>query len=174
MAEKQIEKINNVIVTEFAKTIEMFDLSPSEARLFSILYLEGKPMTLDEMSKALGKSKTSISMGIRNLLDLNLVSRVWKKGVRKDLYVAEESLYKKFMTSFIHKWLEATTRQKLSLKEIEKDLEVKKELFTGEEMDEEFYEAFSRLKEMIAFHQSIEKAFKQIKPPSKFHSNIQD
>ena len=42
-------EITNKIMLEFSKTIEMFDLSPVEARLFAFLYLEGEPLTLDEM-----------------------------------------------------------------------------------------------------------------------------
>jgi len=42
-------EITNKIMLEFSKTIEVFDLSPVEARLFAFLYLEGEPLTLDEM-----------------------------------------------------------------------------------------------------------------------------
>lgn len=164
MTEGQIENINNLIVVEFAKTVEMFDLIPSEARLFAILYLEGEPMTLDQMSEALGKSKTSMSTGIRSLLDLNLVERVWKKGERKDLYRADENLYKKFMTAYINKWLDAANRQKHSLKEIENQLDNEMNLVDPRKNLMEAELLFRRLKEMIAFHQLIEKTFQDIKP----------
>ncbi|QDP42105.1 transcriptional regulator [Radiobacillus deserti] len=131
----------------------MFDLSPSEAKLFSLLYIEGKPMTLDEMADWLGKSKTSVSNGIRSLLDLNLVERVWIKGIRKDLYQAEDNLYHKFMSNFIHKWLEAMKRQKNSLMEINKDLSNIKNK----------HELPDRLKSMIDFHHNLEKTFKGLK-----------
>jgi DNA-binding transcriptional regulator GbsR (MarR family) len=163
MSKHQLERINNLIVTEFAKTVELFGLNPSEARLFTILYIENKPMTLNEMGEAIGKSKTSVSTGIRTLSDLNLVERVWKKGERKDLYQADENLYKKFMSAYINKWLDATNRQKQSLKEIETILEKencktneKSTVTPADELNE-------RLKEMIHFHQLIEKAFKDIR-----------
>ncbi|WP_138419779.1 GbsR/MarR family transcriptional regulator [Aquibacillus sediminis] len=162
MSENHLEEINNLIVTEFSKTAEMFGLSPSEARLFAILYLEGSAMTLDQMSEALGKSKTSISTGIRSLLELNLVERVWKKGVRKDLYMADENLYKKFMNSYIHKWLNATTRQEHSLLEIQDKLNKESKFFKDDAKIDEASELYDKLKVMIAFHQLIEKSFKEI------------
>ncbi|UFU00485.1 transcriptional regulator [Radiobacillus kanasensis] len=147
------QKVQEQIILEFSKTVEMFDISPSEAKLFSLLYIEGKPMTLDEMADWLGKSKTSVSNGIRSLLDLNLVERVWIKGVRKDLYQADVNLYHKFMSNFIHKWLEAMKRQKKTLLEINDRLTSMK----GKQ------ELPNRLQDMIDFHQHLEKTFKEIK-----------
>ncbi len=103
---------------EFSKTIELFGLTTLEARLFAYLYLSEDAMTLDEMSEALGKSKASISTNIRSLAELNLVTRVWKKGVRKDLYEANSQLFKTFMTSYLRKWVDVARRQKSSLEEI--------------------------------------------------------
>ncbi|SDJ88816.1 GbsR/MarR family transcriptional regulator [Sediminibacillus albus] len=164
MSEPNLKDINELITTEFAKTVEMFGLTPSEARLFAILYLEGEPMTLDEMGEALGKSKTSMSTGIRSLLELNLVERVWKKGERKDLYRADENLYKKFMNAFIHKWMDATNRQKHSLEQIETVLSQNGSNLPGAADPKEVNDLNARLKDMIAFHQLLETAFKKIKP----------
>ncbi|MUV36597.1 putative HTH-type transcriptional regulator [Lentibacillus sp. JNUCC-1] len=82
------ETVSDQIIMEFAKTAELFGLTTLEARLFAYMYLEDRPLTLDEMSEAIGKSRTSMSNGVRGLLDLKLVTRVWKKGERKDLYQA--------------------------------------------------------------------------------------
>ncbi|WP_053220438.1 GbsR/MarR family transcriptional regulator [Virgibacillus senegalensis] len=162
MSNHSLKDINEWITNEFAKTVEMFGLTPSEARLFAILYLEGVPMTLDEMSEALGKSKTSMSTGIRTLLELNLVERVWKKGERKDFYRADENLYKKFMSAFIYKWVDAANRQRQSLEQIGFKLAQGNYSFSAE--PEEIDELNNRLDDMIAFHQLLENAFLKIKP----------
>ncbi|MYL32361.1 transcriptional regulator [Pontibacillus yanchengensis] len=145
-------------VTEFSKTLEMFSLTPSEARLFVTLYIEGEPMTLDEMSEALAKSKTSMSTGIRTLLDLNLVERVWKKGVRKDLYQANDNLFPKFMASYVQRWLDAACRQKQSLEETKTLLEREQ----GNIQTEYVNDLKERLDEMIEFHCLITKAFEKL------------
>lgn len=157
----EAEEVHNLIVDEFAKTVEFFGINATEARLFSMLYLQNEPMTLDQMSLAMEKSKTSMSTGIRSLLDLNLVERVWKKGERKDWYQANEDLYQQFMTTYISKWLEAASRQRVSLTELKKMLP--ESTITEQQAMEHMN---SRLKEMIAFHREIEKAFKEIKPHS--------
>ncbi|MFA1819075.1 GbsR/MarR family transcriptional regulator [Virgibacillus oceani] len=157
------EQITDKIMQEFSKTLEMFDLTSSEARLFAHLYISVKPLTLDEMAEALGKSKTSMSTNIRSLSDLNLVTRVWKKGERKDLYQANSQLFKAFMNAYIGKWLEAASHQKQSLKEINIFLE-------GHEADEistELTIIEERLEDIIEFHRRIESLFKEIKMEEK-------
>lgn len=145
-------------ITEFSKTLEMFSLSPSEARLFVTLYIEGKPMTLDEMSEALAKSKTSMSTGIRSLLDLNLVERVWMKGYRKDFYQANEDIFNKFMSSYINRWLIAADKQKNSLEETKMLLEKEQH----EETSDKANELHQRLHSMIKFHYDISEAFEEL------------
>ncbi|MFD1037660.1 GbsR/MarR family transcriptional regulator [Virgibacillus byunsanensis] len=142
------------IMVEFSKTVEMFGLSPLEARLFAYLYLEEKPLTLDDMSEALGKSKTSMSTSIRTLAELNFVTRVWKKGVRKDLYEANDQLYKSFMNVYINKWIDAANNQKDSLLQINNELR---------NVESEDTVISKRLNNIIDFHKQIEKSFRGMK-----------
>ncbi|MBT2215325.1 transcriptional regulator [Virgibacillus dakarensis] len=160
MNQQQNEMVLNKIISEFAKTIEMFDLSPAGARLFAFLYLKEHPMTLDEMSEALGKSKTSMSTSVRNLLDLNLVTRVWRKGVRKDLYQANTHLFKSFMNASIAKWIDATSHQRESLEEMFDKVQLQR---IDEKHNKELVTLENRLKQIIEFHQQIEKAFQNMK-----------
>ncbi|ASK60869.1 transcriptional regulator [Virgibacillus phasianinus] len=154
--EKANEQLTSKIVIEFAKTIELFDLTPLEARLFAYLYLIEDPMTLDEMSEVIGKSKTSMSTSIRSLLDLNLVTRVWKKGVRKDLYKANSQLFKTFMNSYINKWIDAANNQQSSLQEIKKNID-------APSSNSELQSIYQRLTNIMEFHSNIEKSFRDLK-----------
>jgi len=156
MVNQQKEWMMQKIISEFAPTIEMFNLSSSEARLFTFLYLYGDPMTLDEMSEALGKSKTTMSTSVRSLVDANLVTRVWRKGVRKDLYQANAHLFKSFMHTSITKWIDATSNQRESLEEL---LTSMKE----EQNNQGVISLRGRLQNIIAFHHQIEAAFQKMK-----------
>lgn len=158
MKNQNVDQLTNKIVTEFAKTIEMFDLTPLEARLFAYLYLIQDPMTLDEMSEVIGKSKTSMSTSIRSLLEINLVTRVWKKGVRKDLYQANSQLFKTFMNSYINKWIDATNHQRNSLEEIKKDMDI-----DGVSSDGDLATIYNQLANIIGFHKNIETSFRNRK-----------
>ncbi|WP_240468545.1 hypothetical protein [Gracilibacillus sp. YIM 98692] len=150
-----LDDINNKIISEFSKTLEMFSLNQTESKLFVTLYLTAEPMTLDEMKDVLGKSKTAMSYAVRTLLDYNLVERVWRKGVRKDLYQAKQNLYEKFMKTYVNRWLEALDQQINSLGEIQQELG---ELQNGEKelVDHKIHEA-------ITFHRSLEDVFQRIK-----------
>ncbi|EQB35120.1 MULTISPECIES: GbsR/MarR family transcriptional regulator [Virgibacillus] len=155
MNRPQKETIINEIMLELSKTVEMFGLTPLESRLFAYLYLTEKPMTLDDMADALGKSKTSMSTSIRALSDQNLVTRVWRKGVRKDLYEANTQLFKSFMNSYINKWIDAANQQRVSLEEIEKQMHQLR--------SSEVTTITPRLKQIILFHQEVEDVFKEMK-----------
>ncbi|WP_284139494.1 MULTISPECIES: MarR family transcriptional regulator [unclassified Virgibacillus] len=154
------EAIIRRIMIEFSKTIEMFDLNPLEARLFAHLYLAEKPMTLDEMSEALGKSKTAMSTNIRSLSELNLVTRVWKKGVRKDLYQANRQLFKLFTTSYMNKWIDAAAHQRDTIKEIEN--EAIKQLDETPN-DRELKKLEEQLSSILVFHEEVVAFFRNKK-----------
>lgn len=145
---------------EFSKTVEMFGFTPLESRLFAFLYLSEKPKTLDEMAEALGKSKTSMSTSIRSLSDQNLVTRVWKKGVRKDLYEAHTQLFKSFMNSYISKWIDAANQQKVSLEDINDIIKEGKDSYSNAKL---YLHMESRLHHLIQFHQQVEYLFREMK-----------
>ncbi|SHN22942.1 GbsR/MarR family transcriptional regulator [Gracilibacillus kekensis] len=151
----KLEKVNNKIISEFSKTLEMFSLNKSEAQLFVTLYLHEAPMTLDQMKDALGKSKTAMSYAIRRLQEFNLVERVWQKGVRKDLYEAREDLYKKFMKTYVNRWLESLNLQINNLADIQDDLD--------NYPNEQKQLIEHKIHEAISFHRSLEQVFSKIK-----------
>ncbi|MFZ3577312.1 GbsR/MarR family transcriptional regulator [Virgibacillus sp. DJP39] len=155
MKDKSNDQLINKIAIEFAKTIELFDLTPIEARLFAFLYLNEESMTLDEMSELIDRSKTSMSISIRSLLELNLVTRVWKKGVRKDLYKANTQLFKSFMNSFVNKWIDAANHQRNALEEIKKNIDV--------ESDDKLLTIYNRLATITEFHKNVESSFRDLK-----------
>ncbi|MCP3026753.1 GbsR/MarR family transcriptional regulator [Halobacillus sp. A5] len=146
-----LEYVHTTIIHEFSKTLELFGFTPADSRLFSSLYLHGKPMTLDELSDSLGKSKTSISTGVRSLTDQGLVERVWKKGIRKDHYQANEQLFNKFMQAFIKRWIDSSTAQAQALKEIKRS-----HISPSDDM------LCDRLNRIIEFHNQITDSFEKI------------
>ncbi|WP_217586015.1 GbsR/MarR family transcriptional regulator [Lentibacillus saliphilus] len=158
MIQNTNEQIADHIVMEFAKTAELFGLTTLEARLFAYMYLEDKPLTLDEMSEAMGKSKTSMSNGVRGLLDLKLVNRVWIKGVRKDLYHANAPLFKIFMDAYLQKWDDATKHQREALMSIKETIEHDPELSANTKGGH-----MEQLEQMIQFHNAIKSSFNQLK-----------
>src|SRR5699024_3040882 len=158
MIERGYEETADKIVAEFAKTIEMFDLTTSEAHLFAHLYIKNKPLTLDDMGEAMGKSKAAMSTSVRSLLDMNLVTGVWKKGVRKDLYKANNPLFKTFMKTYLNNKIDNTDSQKEAIETIRKYILAEQ----TKEQKETFQNIERPLEEMITFHEQIMKTAQRI------------
>ena len=88
-----------------------------------MFYFHEYPLTLDEMKEELGLSKTSMSTSVRVLQDLKMVEKVWKKGIRKDLYQAEEDWYQTFIDFFTIKWRSGIAMNMSAMAKAIKELE---------------------------------------------------
>nr|WP_242035228.1 GbsR/MarR family transcriptional regulator [Mesobacillus harenae] len=104
-----LERSRTMVIDAIAQNIDLYGLTPSAGRLYGLLFYSNKPLTLDEMKEELGMSKTSMSVSVRSLLDLNMVEKVWVKGERKDLYSIKEDWYECFFDFFTIKWRIAIT-----------------------------------------------------------------
>lgn len=101
---QQLEHARERVIDTIAQNMNLYGVTDSVGRLFGLLYFNNSPMTLDEMKDELCMSKTSMSTSVRTLLDLKMVDKIWKKGIRKDLYQAEEDWYQTFIDFFTIKW----------------------------------------------------------------------
>lgn len=137
------------IAYESSKIFYLFGLTSTEAHVFSYLYITKQPHSLDELSEALGKSKSSIHTGIRNLTSKNLVLRVWKKGVRKGIYEAQDDIYKTMMQMMTTEWLETIKFQLSSLNELQEQL-------YDEDNQRTLQTTQQRLDEFITFHEQLQ------------------
>lgn len=72
-------------------------------QIYALLFLNDKPLSLDEIAEQLHISKSNISINIRLLEDMMLVKKVWVKGSRKDYYSAERVYPKKVIINFLEK-----------------------------------------------------------------------
>ena len=96
----KLEKARERVIDAIAQNMNLYGVTPSVGRLWGLMYFQDEPMTLDDMKQELGMSKTSMSTSVRNLVDLKMVDKVWKKGTRKDLYEVEEDWYQTFIDFF--------------------------------------------------------------------------
>lgn len=101
---EQLDCTRERVIETIAKNMNLYGVTDSIGRLYGMLYFQNHPMTLDEMKEELGMSKTSMSTSVRGLTELKMVEKVWKKGMRKDLYKAEEDWYQTFTDFFTIKW----------------------------------------------------------------------
>lgn len=102
--EQTLEQARERVIEAISQNMNLYGVTESIGRLYGALYFQEGPLTLDEMKDELGMSKTSMSTAVRSLLELKMVGKVWKKGVRKDLYQAEPDWYQTFIDFFSIKW----------------------------------------------------------------------
>jgi DNA-binding transcriptional regulator GbsR (MarR family) len=69
-------------------------LSQLQGRIFGLLYLHDRPLSLEEIAEGLQQSKSNISTNIRGLADWHLVRRVSVPSSRKDHYEAAADFWR--------------------------------------------------------------------------------
>jgi DNA-binding transcriptional regulator GbsR (MarR family) len=115
---QRLEEARDVMISAIAQSMVAYGVTPSVGRIYAVLYFAESPLTLDDIKDEVAMSKASVSTGIRELMDTGMVVKVWKKGDRKDHYIAEKDFFKNFLSfmvkmlrlerSVIHKAIEQT------------------------------------------------------------------
>ncbi|AWB43710.1 GbsR/MarR family transcriptional regulator [Paenibacillus sp. CAA11] len=105
--QSSLHKLRKRVIENIGRNMDLYGFTLSTGHLYGLLFFADKPMTLDDMGRAMEMSKTSMSTGVRALLDLKMVNKVWEKGSRKDLYEVEYDWYQTFVDYFAIKWRKA-------------------------------------------------------------------
>ena len=94
---EELEKAQDILLGNVNQICAKFGLNNIMAQLYTVLYLHGKSMSLDDMVDRLKISKGSVSTNIRALERYGAVRKIWIKGSRKDYYEAEPDISKVIM-----------------------------------------------------------------------------
>lgn len=135
---QKLDDARHHYVQSLAETMELYGLNSSMGLLYGLMFFRDGPLTLDEMCAESGMSKTSMSVGIRELNRLKLVHKKIQKGVRKDLYEVERNHYRAFVEFFTLLWMTEVEQGKQGIAASEKALTELME--SGELSDEEVLE----------------------------------
>ena len=79
-------------IEDAGNTTQSLGLGRVLGQIYAYLYFSREARNLADMQQALGISKGSASMGVRQLEQWNAVRKVWIKGDRKDYYEANDWL----------------------------------------------------------------------------------
>jgi HTH-type transcriptional regulator, glycine betaine synthesis regulator len=120
--ERVVHKARKRVIESIGQNMDLYGITLSIGHLYGMLFFQNKPMTLDEMTEAMEMSKTSMSTGVRTLVDLKMVNKVWEKGARKDLYEVEMDWFQTFADFFSLKWRKALEINLQSLKRSKAEL----------------------------------------------------
>lgn len=159
----EVEEIKNESISALAKYINLYGLNLSEARLFSLMFLEDKAMTLDEMSKELGISKSSISTNIRELEELNMAEQTWRKGSRKDLYKVNKDLYDIFSSAFLDKWAVIIKKNRNAYKGILRDMDIIVSKIEDQQVERSLANYGKKINAILDFYNWVDEMFREMR-----------
>ncbi|MEC1259560.1 GbsR/MarR family transcriptional regulator [Bacillus swezeyi] len=173
---KMIEQAEEHFIEKIAENMNTYGISSTVGRVLGIIYMNRKPMTLNELSEATGMSKTRMSQVVREMLDLNIAEKVFEKGVRKDLYDVEQDYYQTFISLFTANWSKVVKKNRMIGKKIRRELleALEKESLSAEteekindllEETKQWLDYCKWLDNLIAFLES-EDVFKHVPKPS--------
>jgi len=106
----EVSPIPRRFIEEAGNTTQALGVGRVVGQIYAYLYFSEEPRGLDHMKDALGISKGSSSMGVRQLEQWGAVKRVWVKGDRKDYYIANDyfgSIIRNIMSDLMGKRLAA-------------------------------------------------------------------
>lgn len=155
---KAIEKARKRVIESIGKNMDLYGVTPSTGHLYGMMFFQNKPMTLDEMGEGMGMSKTSMSTGVRTLLDLKMVHKVWEKGSRKDLYEVESDWHQTFADYFAVKWRNSA---EMNLQAVRKSLADLEKLLAEDPdhaaLNDIVRQDIQKMKEAAAYYQWLER-----------------
>ena len=134
---ERIDDVRTQFIEKITDNMDAFGAPKSVGLILGIIYMNREPMTLDELSAETGMSKTRMSQVVREMIDMNITERVFKKGFRKDLYQVEEDYYQTFISLFTSTWQKAINRSRHFEQRLKRKLDELKEQPDLTEEDEQ-------------------------------------
>lgn len=88
------EKIKKELIQRFGDAYKAFGLNKLMGHIIALLLFSPDPLSLDEITKQLGRSKGPISQIVRRLRDKRLIRKAWMpENNRKDYYEIEPEVF---------------------------------------------------------------------------------
>ncbi len=91
--DEQLEKLKEEFIINFGWAYKAFGLSKLMGHIVALLIYSPRPLSLDEITVALKRSKGPVSQITRRLRDKNLIRRVWQPTSRKDYYEIQPEVF---------------------------------------------------------------------------------
>lgn len=89
----ETEKLKEEFIMNFGHAYKAFGLSKLMGHVVALLIFTPKPISLEDITKQLHRSKGPISQIARRLRDKRLIRRVWQPTSRKDYYEIEPEIF---------------------------------------------------------------------------------
>jgi HTH-type transcriptional regulator, osmoprotectant uptake regulator len=88
------ERVRKEIIQNFGEAYKAFGLNKLMGHVVALLIYSPNPLSLDEITRQLGRSKGPVSQIVRRLRDRKLIRKVWEpENNRKDYYEIEPEIF---------------------------------------------------------------------------------
>lgn len=87
------DTIKHEIIKNFGVAYRAFGLSKLMGHIVALLIYSQEPISLEEISSSLHRSKGPVSQILRRLRDRGLIRRVWQPTSRKDFYEIQPEVF---------------------------------------------------------------------------------
>jgi DNA-binding transcriptional regulator GbsR (MarR family) len=74
----------------------LWGVNPTMARIHGVLFINNRPMTMDDIMERLAISRGNVSMNVTKLVEWGLVKRVHRPGDRRDWYESISDVWEMF------------------------------------------------------------------------------
>ncbi len=91
--DRALGSLQRTMVEEFGNIYEGYGLRRLKGLIIGLLLVRDEPVSLDDMTVMLGRSKGPISMEVRELAGLGLIRKVSGPEHRRDYYEAHEDIF---------------------------------------------------------------------------------
>ena len=86
----RLREAQDRFIAQWGQMGSAWGISRTVAEIFALLYITGEPLNADDVIDRLQISRGNASMSLRSLLDWGLITRVHKRGDRKEYFQAEQ------------------------------------------------------------------------------------
>jgi DNA-binding transcriptional regulator GbsR (MarR family) len=108
--EEAIKETRARLIEAGGRTSQDLGIGRVVGQVLVYLYLQENECSLDKIGEDLGLSKASISIAVRQLMQLGMVRQVWKSGDKKNYYKSAENIAKALQQGLL-----SLVRQKIQL-----------------------------------------------------------
>lgn len=120
------EDITRRMVESAGHTTQSMGLGRVIGQIYMYLYFNREPQTLNDLTSALGISKGSASMCVRQLEQWGALEKIWIKGDRKDYYSAKDSFGRMIKNAILDLAGKRITDYSALMDEVESELQLRK------------------------------------------------
>ncbi len=87
--QRTIYDVQEQFIMEWGRMSSSWGINRTMAQIHALLFITGKPYSMDEIIERLHISRGNASMNLRDLMEWGIIRRFRRPGDRKDIYLTE-------------------------------------------------------------------------------------